>query len=131
MQKIDTICIVDDDPIHIFTTKQVLQKEAVCKHLISFPNGKDAYEVLSAAAQAGEPLPDLILLDLNMPIWDGWDFLDEFSKLSLPKNIPIYIVSSSNHPDDLQKATQYPIVSQFLLKPLTADKIRSWFSNTQ
>lgn len=64
-------------------------------------------------------LPSVILLDLNMPILDGWQFLDEFTKFKPAKKITIYIVSSSIDQNDHQKAANYSGVSKFYVKPIT------------
>ncbi|PLB17916.1 MAG: Two-component response regulator [Flavobacteriaceae bacterium FS1-H7996/R] len=71
-----------------------------------------------------EALPDVILLDLNMPVMDGWEFLEEFISLKpkLEKKIPIYIVSSSNDPADIMKAKSISEVTDFIIKPVTEAK---------
>lgn len=128
MKQIDIVCIVDDDPIHVFTTKRALQLENVCKSIMVFKDGKEAFDRLRAIHTSSDLLPDVILLDLNMPIWDGWDFLDEFTKIQTPKQIKIYITSSSESPEDLAKAKTYEAVSSFIVKPLTVEKLKSELS---
>lgn len=131
MRKIDIVCIVDDDPIHVFTTKRALQLENICNSVMVFKDGKEAFDRLKAIHTASELLPDVILLDLNMPIWDGWDFLDEFTKIHTHKKIVIYITSSSDNPDDLAKAKTYEAVSSFIVKPLTIDKLKQELSKIE
>ena len=124
MKKLNSICIIDDDPVHTFTTKQIIKSQKnFCDTIIVFKDGKEGFDGLKTMLDNKEELPDLILLDINMPIWDGWDFLNEFTKLSTPKKIIIYIVSSSNHPDDIDKAKQYKLVDNFIIKPVTIDKL--------
>ena len=69
-------------------------------------------------------MPDLILLDLNMPIWDGWQFLDEAKDLDLLKDIPLYIITSSTDRSDRDRASQHQLLDRYLVKPLTLDKVK-------
>lgn len=123
MVRIDSLCIIDDDPIYIFTTKKTLEKGDFCNSISVYSNGKEAFENLFYLNNIGADLPDLILLDLNMPIWDGWDFLNEFSKLKTSKSIKVFIVTSSKHPDDIRKASSYQFVQNFIIKPVTIDNL--------
>jgi CheY-like chemotaxis protein len=123
MQRVDTVCIVDDDPIYVFTTKQKLQVGNFCNNILIYNNGKEAFEALKALIENNNTLPDVILLDLNMPVWDGWDFLDEFQTIKANKKIAIYIVSSSDNPDDIARSKSYHIVNDFIIKPITIEKL--------
>lgn len=125
MHKIDTICIIDDDPIHVFTTKRVLKNCNLCARIITFEDGKVAYDALSEISQVGEDLPDLILLDLNMPVWDGWDFLNEIKKINFCKDIKIFIISSSQSPEDVNKSKHYEQVSSYIFKPFSVEKLKA------
>jgi CheY-like chemotaxis protein len=124
MQKVEVTCIIDDDPIYVFSVKRVMEIANLCQSVLIFHNGKEAYEKLNAIFTAGEKLPELIMLDLNMPIWDGWHFLDEFIKIPITQKITIYIVSSSIDPADIEKAKSYEAVSSFIVKPVTLDKLK-------
>jgi CheY-like chemotaxis protein len=125
MKKIDIACIVDDDPIFVFGAKRVMELSNFCKSFMVFNNGKDALDSLSPLVVSGENVPDVILLDLNMPIMDGWQFLDEFIKIKTNKKILIYIVSSSIDPADTEKAKKYESVSNFIVKPITVDNLKN------
>ena len=94
MKKIKTICIIDDDPIFRFGTKKMMETVLYSIKFLVFKNGKDAYDNLLPQLQLNTNLPDVIFLDLNMPVMDGWQFLDELIKIPMAENIPIYIVSS-------------------------------------
>ncbi len=89
-----------------------------------FRNGKEAFEHLETIILADKKLPDLILLDLNMPIWDGWKFLDEFTKIPSANPITIYIMTSSIDPADVEKAKSYDAVSNYLVKPITMEELQ-------
>lgn len=125
MKKIDIACIVDDDPIFVFGAKRVMELSNFCKGFMVFNNGRDALDSLAPVIKSGENIPDVILLDLNMPIMDGWQFLDEFIKIPTDKKVLIYIVSSSIDPADSEKAKEYQDVSNFIVKPITVDNLKS------
>ncbi len=124
MKKIDIACIIDDDPIFVFGTKRIMQIANFCNGFLVFHNGKEAYDSLRAIILVGEKLPDLILLDLNMPIWDGWHFLDEFTQIPIEKPVTLYIVTSSIDPEDTERAKSYEIVSNYLVKPIKMDDLK-------
>jgi CheY-like chemotaxis protein len=123
MKKVNMVCIIDDDPIFIFGTKKIMQKSHFCENFMEFHNGKAAYDQLKIDIVTNSTLPDLILLDLNMPIWDGWQFLDEFVKIPNDKPITIYIITSSVDPADTLKAQSYDQVSNYIVKPITVDEL--------
>lgn len=120
-----TICIIDDDPIHIFTTKRNLLNAELSDSILVLKNGKDAFEKLNEIFLNGEDLPDVILLDVNMPIWDGWDFLDAFTQLKITKKILIFLVTSSNNPTDHLKSQKYNnVINNFIIKPFDMKKLK-------
>ncbi len=123
MKKIDLACIIDDDPIHVFGAKRAISIVNFCNSVLVFNNGKDAFDKISAIFKSGSSLPELILLDINMPVWDGWDFLDEFIKLPLSKDATIFIMTSSIDPSDQEKAKKYNQVNSFIIKPITVEKL--------
>ncbi|APG59398.1 response regulator [Christiangramia salexigens] len=130
MKKIDIACIIDDDPIFIFGTKKIMKLANFCNSFMVFHNGEEAINHLKPIIESNQPsLPDVILLDLNMPIMDGWQFLDEFIKIPCDKQITIYIVSSSINPDDMERAKSYDKVSTYLIKPITPTQLQLILSN--
>lgn len=123
MKKIDLACIIDDDSIHVFGAKRAINLANFCNQVLVFNNGKEAFDRLSRFFMLGKGIPELILLDINMPVWDGWDFLDEFLKLPKSNDVRIFIMTSSVDPVDRTKAKSYRQVSNFILKPLTTEKL--------
>ncbi|RZK78031.1 MAG: response regulator [Pedobacter sp.] len=122
MKTIDLACVIDDDKIYSFGIKKLMSITNFCKEVISFVNGKEALDYLVPLVDDPQALPDVILLDLNMPIIDGWQFLDEFVQYKLAKEVTIYIVSSSIDVADYDKAASYSVISNFYVKPVrTAD----------
>lgn len=103
MRKINFISIVDDDPITVFGIKKMLNSTVECKMVESHKNGKLALESIKKSIAENEPLPEIIFLDINMPIMDGWQFLAEFITLPITTKVKVNIVTSSIDPHDLEQ----------------------------
>ncbi|SFA86145.1 Response regulator receiver domain-containing protein [Flavobacterium swingsii] len=116
------ICIIDDDPIYKLITKKLIQKTKLYSETIEFNNGNEAIIYFEATSD----LPDILLLDIEMPEMDGWEFLDEFCKLEkrINKESTVYIASSSIAIEDKLKAKEYKCVKEFLSKPINLDKLQ-------
>ncbi|WP_340203511.1 response regulator [Ascidiimonas sp. W6] len=125
MAKIDIACLIDDDPIFVFGAKKMMELANFCNRFLVYKNGDEAIKALSAILKSQEGFPDIILLDLNMPILDGWQFLDEFLKIEVPKKILIYVVSSSKDPSDINRAKSYKQVNNFVVKPISMDDLKA------
>ena len=121
MNKIHSSCIIDDDPIFIYGTKRIMKEIHFCDSILVYNNGQDAIEGLTELTVNGDALPSVIFLDLNMPIMNGWEFLELFTKIpnTTLSEITVYIISSSVDPRDLEKVKNYKIVNNYILKPLT------------
>lgn len=128
MRKIDLVCIVEDDPMHLFITKKYIELSGFVEKILICKNGKEAYNTLKAMFLNSEKLPQIIFLDLNMPIWDGWQFLDEFTKIPIDQKVTIYILTSSNNEADIKRAEQYSITSNYLIKPINQSQLKSIFA---
>ncbi|MFD2099530.1 response regulator [Flagellimonas iocasae] len=103
MKKVNSIFIVDDDPITVFGIRKMLKPVAICEDVQIFQNGKEALEAIIQRMDEGGYIPEVIFLDINMPIMDGWDFLDEIMTLELSEKIIINMITSSIDPLDYQK----------------------------
>ncbi|WP_338767503.1 response regulator [Bernardetia sp. ABR2-2B] len=130
MPKFNHVCIIDDDPIYTFTTRKIMEIGKFSKYIEIFKNGKEALDALKPRVEAGEKVPEVIFLDLNMPIMDGWQFLDEFMTPNTQK-IVIYIVSSSIDPVDINKAKEYSLVTNYLVKPITPERLKELFDKME
>lgn len=117
------ICIIDDDPIYQIITKKIINKTETKKQIISYSNGAEAIEAFVGNVHKPEGLPSIILLDIDMPIMDGWNFMASFERIKpmISKKISIYIVSSSIANSDKEKAKSYKGISGYLSKPLTLE----------
>ena len=118
--KPEVIYVVDDDDIYQFVMKKKIEKRHKINQIRHFRNGHEALEHLSLVADNSDQLPDVIFLDLNMPVMDGWDFLDEFMTLKarLAKKIQVYVVSSSIHIKDIERARKITDVTDYIIKPM-------------
>lgn len=124
MPTVNTVYIVDDDPIFVFTVKRVVEMSGFCNQYITFKNGKEAIDEIEQHLSVPDKLPDVVLLDLNMPVMNGWQFLDRLQQIQADKKIIVYIVSSSIDSEDLKKAKEYQSVRQYLIKPLTVAMLK-------
>ena len=123
MKKIKTVLLIDDDEPTTFINKKIIQSSGLIETIHTANSGLEALNFLGRKAdQPNEILtPDLILLDINMPAMDGWEFLTEYKKLEItdPKAIVIVMLTTSLNPDDELKAKEIKEVYGFKNKPLT------------
>ena len=115
------ICIIDDDPIYRFLIHKIIGNSEADHDVMFFKNGKEALD--SFTVNPDTALPEIILLDLEMPIMDGWDFMAEIDKFLTDKTA-IYIVSSSISYEDREKAKSFPKIRGYFSKPLDSEKIQ-------
>lgn len=128
MKRMTNLFVIDDDKIYHFLFKNLLKQNDIQAKATFFVNGADAIEFIKNCAQ--EELPDLILLDINMPIMNGWQFLEEYSrvKTSLSKDCVIYMISSSNNDVDIDRAKSFNgIVKDYFLKPICKEDLDKIF----
>ncbi len=120
--ELDLVYIVDDDEIIIFLTNKLLMSEQFCKRVMMFQDAEIALETLRASLHSGQDVPDAILFDLDMPVMDGWEFIDEVRKL--PVHIPSFVFTSSINPSDKKRADMYHGIRDFITKPLNKIKLQ-------
>ncbi len=119
------VALVDDDRIYQFTTERMLQRLGDEIGFCWFKDGEEALRYLEEHAHAADALPDVLIVDINMPFMDGWQFLDAFQALRtrLSKAIDIYMVSSSNDDRDARRALNIDGVRDYVEKPITREKL--------
>lgn len=129
----DLILCVDDDPITLMLCKMVILKSSFSKEIITAQNGEEAVDYFNNLKlnNLDVPIknyPKLVFLDLNMPIMDGWDFLDHFSTEEYTtyfKDTKVIVLSSTIDPEDINKSKTYPMVIDFISKPITKEVLEN------
>lgn len=119
------IYLIDDDPIYRFTFEVNFKRLGDQYKLKCFGDGEEAIIFIKDQMSNAIELPDIVFLDINMPIMDGWDFMDEFVEIksNLAKLPLIYMVSSSVDQKDVDKSKTYSEITDYLVKPVTMVKI--------
>ena len=125
-EEIDTLYLIDDDEVFLFLTEKIVAYSNKVKNIQTFKNGYEAIEHLKSVKDQPENLPDVIFLDISMPVMDGWNFLEEYKNFndSFGKKIYVYIITSSIDPKDYEKARSVNEVTDFIIKPVTKEKFQ-------
>jgi CheY-like chemotaxis protein len=123
-----TVCVIDDDKIYIYGLKKLISIKQLSPNLMEFYNGKEAIDFLTDPDNL-DTLPDIIFLDINMPVMDGWGFMESFVKIKpqLGKKITIYMVSSSINDEDIQRAKTISDITDYVIKPISPDTLVELF----
>jgi CheY-like chemotaxis protein len=126
-----TIFLIDDDPVFVYLTKKIICSVSGGCQIREFADGELAIERLRQICSDDTSLPDIIFVDLSMPVMDGWEFLSEYDLLrpKLSKPIELFIVSSSISPQEVERSKTFPAVSDFLIKPVAKGKIAEILSH--
>jgi CheY-like chemotaxis protein len=128
MKKLNCILLVDDDEPTNYLNQLTLEEIDCANTIRTAENGIAALEYLKKTVSGDEnyPHPDLILLDINMPAMNGWEFLDQYSKLDAHQKADVIIVmlTTSLNPDDRIKAEKNPDVTGFEIKPLISERVK-------
>lgn len=114
------LILIDDEPIFHRIVQMTLKHSELSTQATYCSDGEAVLEYLEEKGTESKSLPDYIFIDLYMPRFNGWDFLNRFQKIyqSLKKHIDIYIVSSSVDPRDIARSKSYPFVTKFISKPV-------------
>jgi len=123
MPLIDTVLLIDDDEINNMICTKIISKNDFATNVVACSSARQGLKYLQDALTDGaKPLPTVIFLDINMPVMNGWDFLDQYKQMPglADKGIVLIMLSSSSSANDLSRAQSYPQVSDYITKPLTA-----------
>ncbi|MFI2743145.1 response regulator [Zhouia sp. PK063] len=120
------VAIIDDNEVFRKLTKLSIQRLTLnVSEILLFENGKEAIDFIKESLSVKENIPKIILLDLNMPVMDGWKFLEEMLPINKDYDLKtiIYIVTSSAEDDDIERAKHISDVKGYLIKPIRSDQI--------
>jgi len=128
---LDLILCVDDDPITLMLCKMVISRAGFATEIATAQNGEEAINYfdelkLNNLGTEINRYPEMIFLDLNMPVMGGWEFLDHFSQseyADIFKKTKVLVLSSTIDPRDIEKSKTYPMVIDFLSKPITKEML--------
>ncbi|MGD1844662.1 MAG: response regulator [Salibacteraceae bacterium] len=125
MKKLNCIVLIDDDKMTNYLNQRIIKKSGLADHLLIFKNGKEGLEYLKNPDASDYISPNLIFLDINMPVMNGFEFLEEYNKLdaSLRADKLMVMLTTSLLTRDVDAAKSYE-VSEFINKPLDEDKLR-------
>ena len=127
-----SVCIIDDDKVYTFGVKKIIKSYLPDNDVMSFENGKEALEGMKELQDNGNELPDLILLDIEMPEMNGWDFLSKFDEIRAKsdKEIDIFVISSrvDKNTEDVYKVEWDEKVSDFIKKPVQVNMLKKLLS---
>jgi two-component SAPR family response regulator len=127
MHKIKRALIIDDDEINNFICIKNIRDSAFAEHASFCLRGRDALEELKQAIENdADKVPDVIFLDINMPLMNAWEFLEEYRTLvaNFGKEVYLFILSSSVYRKDIDKSHTYDLVTDYIIKPLSKDKLK-------
>lgn len=129
MQALNLILLVDDDEPTNYLHEMLIRENNLAKNVDIVNTGREAIDYLKTKQERSYPCPDLIFLDINMPIMNGWKFLEEYRKLPKEQrgNIVIFMLTTSLNPEDSKKTAEIEEVQGFISKPLTLELYRDMY----
>ncbi len=122
-----SLFIIDDDDINIFIITKIAERTGYEVTVSSCHNGKQAIEIIQDLVANNKALPDLALIDINMPIMNGWEFVEAFEEMNI-EGKDMYMLSSSVYENDIEKAKTYKSVKGFISKPLSMERLKELFA---
>ena len=127
-KRIESVMIVDDSEPSVFLTRKYLEMSGKCGEIYNAANGEEALESLQKLRSADPPRkPSVILLDINMPRMNGFEFLEEYEKLiektELDEVSYILMFTTSDYTEDIKRARKFKSVSKYIVKPLTSENV--------
>jgi len=121
------LLVIDDDDINIFIIKKIVEKTGFAVNMVAKTNGQLAIDYLKEIAGDPQQFPHLILVDINMPVLNGWEFIEAYENMNINKGVDMYMLSSSVYENDIEKAKTYKVVKGFISKPLSIDRLIELF----
>jgi response regulator of citrate/malate metabolism len=125
MEKINGVLLIDDDPVSNFLHAQIIRSIDFCEDVFIMKNGEEALYFLSELEKTNKPSPELLFLDIHMPVIDGFEFMEEFKKMSFINSnlVRVVILATTSYYKDIEKF-KIMNIDEFIVKPLTNDKLK-------
>ena len=117
------LLVIDDDDINIFIIKKIVEKTGLNINMVSKGNGQQAIDYIKEIVNDQSQFPHLMLIDINMPIMNGWEFVEAYQNLNIQNRVDMYILSSSVYENDIEKTKSYASVKGFISKPLSIERL--------
>lgn len=117
------LLVIDDDDINIFIIKKIVEKTGFEIDMVARNNGQQAIDYLNETIAHNKALPRLVLIDINMPVMNGWEFIEAYDTLGIAQKVDMYILSSSVYENDIEKTKSYKAVKGFISKPLSMERL--------
>lgn len=123
----ESVYIIDDDPVYLYMLDRIIKECNFSKNIFPFNNGSPALAKLSDPDLSVGELPDVIFVDLSMPVMNGWEFLEKVAEIGIlkKKNIKIILISSSINPREIEMIEKYPLVTKYIVKPITPSDLEA------
>jgi len=131
IKKLPIIGIIDDDTIYQFMLTRIINQHKLAESILSFLDGEKAIEYLIENKTKDDKIPDVLFLDVNMPIMDGWMFIEEYARIKteITKKIVVFMLSSSVDPLDIERAGKISEISNYIIKPIKIEEVIRIFDN--
>jgi CheY-like chemotaxis protein len=122
---VNTVFLIDDDEATNYFNLIMIESSKIAGEIFVYDSGTMALDTLQDMLKHEKQLPELIFLDINMPVMNGWQFLEEIKALGskITSKVRVVMLSASDSPQDVSRSQQYAFVKAYLSKPLTVDKI--------
>ncbi len=127
------IGIIDDDEVYQFTLTRIIKHHKLAERVLSFSDGEIALQFLTDNITTKENIPDVIFLDSNMPIMNGWQFIEEYANLEteIKKKVFIFMVSSLVNPAEVERARKINQISDYVIKPSRLEEVKEIIDNLE
>ncbi len=125
MKKLNCILLVEDDDTTNFYNQFLIENLSIADQVAVALNGQEALEYLEKAGHGDAVTPDLILLDINMPVMNGFEFIEQYEQLPAEwkSKILVVMLTTSLHPADLARAQEHPAIKEYFYKPLLKERL--------
>ena len=121
------VLVIDDDPVNNTIVQKLAEFSSLAEEVLTFVSAVDGLDFIQQAIDQKRTPPEAIFLDINMPIVNGWGFLESFQAMNIDQyldQVSIYMLTSSSEQSDINKAKQYKSVTDYIVKPISVQKLR-------